>query len=268
MTETLSWLEGAGYTGAYNCQNLKGWDLCILRKLYLTLKTHAQKILIQRTRFTKHFSRAFCHISITTSLHPRTDIMYIWQMKKTKRSAICPGSHPEWAASKPWPVTRFPKGSKSPLSEGTLPARGHQPWAAGPGSPPSTRRPGLPGKSFHRACPDYSLVRKRQGGHRLRNEAAFRRVVYSPHAHYQPVSKNRTCLKMQCLTYVPRASICYVPVINGSQASPPEEHWRAVWTPVLDCYKSHSNSLIEKIIIQSSGWERTLEEVRAWGWLS
>lgn len=38
-----------------------------------------------------------------------------------------------------------------------LPELGHRPWAAGPGSPPSTHHPGLPGRSFRRTFPDSSL---------------------------------------------------------------------------------------------------------------
>lgn len=151
----------------------------------------------------------FCHFSVTTSQHPGADIINIWQMKKINRLVICPSSRTEWATSKPRPCPRaiqLSQGIKVIYSQSAtpsprhpqeaLPARGHRPWAAGPGSPPSTHHPGLPGRSFHRTCPDSSLEEKRKARLGLRNAvllAAFQRVVYNSKVCYQPMRKQGTC---------------------------------------------------------------------------
>ena len=99
----------------------------------------------------------------------------IWQTKKIKRRIICPSSLPEEAISKPCPYRRaiqlctgvkvihFQAAAPSPrFPQEALPAHGHRPWAAAPGWPPSTHHLGLPGRSFHRACPDSSLRKDRK----------------------------------------------------------------------------------------------------------
>lgn len=194
----------------------------------------------------------------------------------------------------------FPKRSKSFVRHATpspthsqeaLPKFGHQPWAAGQGSPPSTHHPGLPGRSCHRTSPDSSLEKKEKSQTQVekRWSTGCFWQGFLP-ANFVPSWGGNTELATKCkinsitTTLFTQANFCFSQqdihdegssalvyvlklldlLFTNNKWSANQPFWVALENTTDTSAKENHDNFLFKKVIRSSWWETTLERVRSW----